>query len=97
MSQIGTLIQTLAKGGSVMIPLLGCSVVALAVVIERLGFWWRQGDERAAERALELAARSKLEADTDVWHGIVVDVMDAARLAGVGKLAIAATPRETRP
>jgi hypothetical protein len=31
-SQIGTLIQTLAKGGPVMIPLLGCSVVALAGV-----------------------------------------------------------------
>lgn len=38
-----------------------------------------------------------IEADTDVRHGIVVDVMDAARLAGVGKLAIAVTPRETRP
>jgi biopolymer transport protein ExbD len=29
-------------------------------------------------------------------EGRVVDVMDAARLAGVGKLAIAVTPRETR-
>ena len=37
-----------------------------------------------------------IEADTDVRHGRVVDVMDAARLAGVGKLAIAVTPRETR-
>lgn len=37
-----------------------------------------------------------IEADTDVRHGIVVDVMDAARLAGVGKMAIAVTPRETR-
>jgi biopolymer transport protein ExbD len=37
-----------------------------------------------------------IEADTDVRHGQVVDVMDAARLAGVGKLAIAVTPRETR-
>ena len=51
MSQIGTLIQTLAKGGPVMIPL-------------------------------------------EVLHGRVLDVMDAARLAGVGKLAIAMTPRE---
>jgi biopolymer transport protein ExbD len=37
-----------------------------------------------------------IEADTDVLHGRVVDVMDAARLTGVGKLAIAVTPRETR-
>ena len=35
-----------------------------------------------------------IEADTDVRHGRVVDVMDAARLAGVGKLAIAVIPRE---
>jgi biopolymer transport protein ExbD len=37
-----------------------------------------------------------IEADTDVLHGRVVDVMDAARLAGVGKLAIAVTPREKK-
>jgi len=51
---IGSLIQMLAKGGPVMIPLVLCSVVALAVVIERLGFWWRHGDVGPAERALEL-------------------------------------------
>ncbi len=48
MSQIGTLVQTLAKGGPVMIPLLACSIVALAVVVERLAFWWRQGDPGSA-------------------------------------------------
>lgn len=51
---------------------------------------------------LQARARSEpklavvIEADTDVAHGRVVDVMDAARLAGVRKLAIAVTPRETR-
>ena len=51
---------------------------------------------------LQARARSEpelavvIEADTDVRHGRVVDVMDAARLAGVGKLVIAVTPRETR-
>jgi len=35
-----------------------------------------------------------IEADTDVAHGRVVDVMDAARVAGIGKLAIAVTPRD---
>ena len=54
MFHIGSLIQMLAKGGPVMIPLVLCSVVALAVVIERLGFWWRHGDVGPAERALEL-------------------------------------------
>jgi biopolymer transport protein ExbB len=63
---IGALVQTLAKGGPVMIPLVLCSVVALAVVIERLGFWWRQGDVAAAERALELAERGKLDEALEV-------------------------------
>lgn len=76
MSQIGTLVQTLAKGGPVMIPLLACSIVALAVVVERLAFWWRQGDPGSALRALELA--------------------EAAAQAGVGKLAIAVSPREAQ-
>src|SRR5262245_29195040 len=37
-----------------------------------------------------------IEADTDARHGRVVDVMDAARLAGIGKMAIAVTPREAK-
>jgi len=37
-----------------------------------------------------------IEADTEVLHGRVVDVMDAVRLAGVGKLAIAVSPREAK-
>ena len=69
MSHIATLVQTLAKGGPVMIPLLGCSIVALAVVIERLGFWWRQGDGRPAERALALAERGKLDEALEVARG----------------------------
>lgn len=66
MLHIGSLIQMLAKGGPVMIPLVLCSVVALAVVIERLGFWWRHGDVGPAERALELAERGKLDEALEV-------------------------------
>ena len=66
MSQIVSLVQTLAKGGPVMIPLVACSIVALAVVVERLAFWWRQGDEGAAQRALELAERGKLDEALEV-------------------------------
>ena len=66
MLHIGSLIQTLAKGGPVMIPLVLCSVLALAVVVERLGFWWRHGDLRPAERALELAERGKLDEALEV-------------------------------
>lgn len=58
----------------------------------------------AAELTARLQARARtepdlavvIEADTEVLHGRVVDVMDAVRLAGVGKLAIAVTPREAQ-
>lgn len=58
----------------------------------------------AAQLSARLQARARterepavvIEAATVVPHGRVVDVMDAARQAGVGKLAIAVTPRETK-
>jgi len=68
-THIASLIQTLAKGGPVMIPLAACSVLALAVVLERLGYWWRNGDHRAAERALELAEGGKLDEALEVARG----------------------------
>ena len=114
MSQIGTLVQTLAKGGPVMIPLLACSIVALPVVVERLAFWWRQGDPGSALRALELAERGKLDEALAVARrapgaparmiaaglaerpGTATAAMEAAAQAGVGKLAIAVSPREAQ-
>jgi biopolymer transport protein ExbB len=68
-SQLGALIQMLAKGGPVMIPLLVCSVVALAIVVERLRFWWRHGDTGPAERAIELAERGRLDEALEVARG----------------------------
>ena len=37
-----------------------------------------------------------INADERVEHGTVVDIMDAARQAGVAKMAIAVKPREGR-
>ena len=37
-----TLVSILAKGGLVMVPLLVCSVLGLAVVLERAWFWTRR-------------------------------------------------------
>jgi len=86
---LGSLIQTLAKGGPVMIPLAGCSVVAVAVVIERLGFWWRQGDVVPAERALELAERGKLDE--------ALEVARAARTATARVIAAGLAERQAPP
>jgi biopolymer transport protein ExbB len=58
----------LAKGGPVMIPLAACSVLALAVVLERAWFWWRHHAAGACEQVLHLAAAGK-------WD----DAIDAAR------------------
>ena len=89
MPHIGSLIQTLAKGGLVMVPLVLCSVVALAVVIERLHFWWRHGGTAAAERALELAERGKLDE--------ALEVARASRTAPARVIAAGLTEREAPP
>jgi biopolymer transport protein ExbB/TolQ len=35
------IVSLLGKGGPVMIPLAACSVLSLAVGLERGWFWWR--------------------------------------------------------
>ena len=52
-------VALLVKGGVVMVPLLVCSVAALAVVLERAWFWWRQRPSSDVERILDLAARGE--------------------------------------
>jgi biopolymer transport protein ExbB len=61
-------VTTLAKGGPVMIPLAVCSILSLAVILERAVFWWRARVADGAERALELASTGK-------W----VDALECAR------------------
>ena len=52
-------IAVLARGGPVMIPLAACSVLALAVVIDRAWTWWRLGRSRDPELVLARAARGE--------------------------------------
>jgi biopolymer transport protein ExbB len=47
-------IEIIIKGGIVMIPLLFCSVIALALTIERLLFWRRISSAQIAEQILQL-------------------------------------------
>lgn len=51
----------LAKGGFVMIPLAACSILALAVVIERAAAWLRLGSLADPDGVLARAASGKWE------------------------------------
>jgi biopolymer transport protein ExbB len=54
------LLEILIKGGPVMMPLLACSIIALAVVIERILFWRRIADRRKSEEIISLIAQDEL-------------------------------------
>jgi len=47
-------IKLLIKGGLMMIPLLVCSVISLAIVIERFFYWYRIRPKDLPERMLQL-------------------------------------------
>jgi biopolymer transport protein ExbB len=55
---LGT-IEFLIKGGLVMVPLLACSVIALAVVIERFLFWRRISDRQKSDEILGLVEQGE--------------------------------------
>lgn len=50
----------LATGGLVMVPLLGLSILAMALVLERLVFWWQltRQQDRVIQDTLALYRRS---------------------------------------
>ncbi len=58
----------LAKGGLVMVPLLGSSILALAVVIECWWFWQRFRTQENGERILALVAAGLLPQAMQMAH-----------------------------
>jgi len=56
---VRAVIAVLARGGPVMIPLAACSVLALAVILERTLTWWRLGTSRDPELVLARAAKGE--------------------------------------
>jgi len=82
---LSAVVSTLAKGGPVMIPLVVCSVLSLAVVLERAAFWWRARGVGDSERALELAAAGK-------W----VDAIECARASRAPQARVLAAGLEHR-
>jgi biopolymer transport protein ExbB len=56
---VRAVIAVLARGGPVMIPLAACSILALAVIIDRAWTWWRLGRSRDPEIVLARAAKGE--------------------------------------
>ncbi len=56
----------LIKGGPVMAPLFVCSIIALAVVIERFLFWRRISSRQAEEELLALVERGEINKASDL-------------------------------
>jgi biopolymer transport protein ExbB len=59
------MIDVFIKGGPVMYPLLGCSIIALTVIIERAFFWIREDVRRnqsLVDHVLELCRRGDWDA-----------------------------------
>ena len=59
------MIDVFIKGGPVMYPLLGCSIIALTVIIERAFFWVREDMRRnqsLVDHTLELCRKGDWEA-----------------------------------
>lgn len=54
------LISLIVKGGVVMIPLLLCSVISLAVTIERILFWRRIRSKEPIEQMLQSVEQEKI-------------------------------------
>ena len=52
-------IAVLARGDPVMIPLAACSIMAIAVILERALMWWRVGRSRDREAVLTRAAKGE--------------------------------------
>ena len=62
-------IAVLAKGGPVMIPLTICSVLVVAVAIERAVAWWQLGGTAEPDRVLARAAQGEWEDAVQAGEG----------------------------
>src|SRR4029453_2318892 len=74
-------IGIIIKGGPVMVPLLACSIVSLAVVIERIIFWRKAQSRGPVEKLLQLVERREFAKAIDL--GRKVD-LPAARVLTAG-------------
>lgn len=81
MPAVTAFVSVVARGGPVMIPLILCSVCALAVILERCWFWWRRRNGAGVTHALELARAGKRE---DALAAVRVSRSAMARVLAAG-------------
>ena len=86
-------IDIIIKGGPLMAPLLLCSVIALTVV-QDVAHQIGEILEPRLTKTPDLLVL--INADEQVEHALVVEIMDQARQAGGAKMAIAVKPKESR-
>ena len=82
-------VSFLVKGGPVMIPLAACSVLSLAVILDRAWFWWRARPVGDCDQMLHLAAAGK-------WDD-ALEQARASREPGARVLAEGLEHRDTEP
>jgi biopolymer transport protein ExbB len=58
---MSSVVDILIKGGVVMIPLLACSLISLALTIERALFWTKLKSRRAIQEILALVEKGEFE------------------------------------
>jgi biopolymer transport protein ExbB len=74
-------ISIIIQGGPVMVPLLACSIISLAVVIERMIFWRTAQSRGPVEELLQLVERREFSKATEL--GGKLD-LPAARVLSAG-------------
>ncbi|CUH97224.1 hypothetical protein P22_3351 [Propionispora sp. 2/2-37] len=60
------MIETLVKGGWVMLPLALCSLISLTIIIERFLYFRRLGATKAVEQVMDLVSKGKLRDGQEV-------------------------------
>jgi biopolymer transport protein ExbB len=75
------IIDIIIKGGFVMIPLIACSLISLALTIERLLFWARLRSRNTVPEILALAANGEFEKALQLGRGSELPV---ARVLAAG-------------
>ena len=69
------MLEMLFKGGWVMIPLAGCSLVAVTLIVERGLFFWRVGARQPADEMITLVERGRIAEALAKTEGVELPVV----------------------